>query len=150
MNLWMPYGRKKNFKIARISIVIFMNKKAIAGVVAILLSAFIVLGFMSLSSSRIDKVYIKVIYDGRWEGVIEDNLGKKTWRSNGDHVQELERPEGVDAWFVSAYAQKLDGSVKPISIKIYLEDQTLLAEDSNQHGFGVAHFTVEITRPNKF
>ena len=138
-----------------------VSKKAIIKVVLIVVS---VATFLSLSfQPQINEVYIGVMYDGEWQGTIGDNAGASSWGATGDYVRLLERPlqrtvrgrpkvwfnhtKAVSKWFVSAYAQKMDDSAKEITIMIFLEDETILAEESTSSPYGMVQTHCEVKRP---
>ena len=118
-------------------------KKAAVALLVFIVFVF-VLAFIFSAPEKEVVVYVKVQYDGGWSGAIASGGKSWSWSGNGPKTERLERPKGVSVWIISANAQKMDSSTKPLTIQIVLEDGTVLSEATTTAPYGVAQVSTEV------
>jgi len=106
--------------------------------------AFLAALFHPLTSQEIQKVVIKVEYDGEWQGAYGDVYGIVSWNGNGAKTVTLDRASDAYLWIVSANAQKKDNSNGILTIKILKMDGTILKQASTSSPYGMAQVAINI------
>lgn len=126
-----------------------MNYKRLATISLILL--VVMIGFLINFTFQVQKrvnelepnltketVVIKVEYNGEWQGAYGDLSKIVSWNGNGVKTLTLNRPNDAHLWIVSVNAQKMDDSSQTLTIKIMLNDGTVLKQASTTSPYGIA------------
>lgn len=82
---------------------------------------------------------VKIIYDGEWSGAAGDVSSINSISGSGDET--IDMPD--DASFISANAQKKDGSSNELTIQI-LKDGKVVKESSTTAEYGVAQVSASV------
>ena len=103
------------------------------------------------SQTRIDEVYVGVMYDRPWQGAIGDLGSVTSWGAKRSYTRLFIRPQDTSMWIISANAQKKDDSNRKLTIMIWYADKNgdpvTLAEASTSQQYGIAQVSCEIKKP---